>query len=51
MHNLCAGTVECPSCRGEAWCYNWTPNLNTLLRHEQPFWSQTIARMAPYWDK
>eukprot|EP00200_Dunaliella_tertiolecta_P002578 CAMPEP_0202351510 /NCGR_PEP_ID=MMETSP1126-20121109/8116_1 /ASSEMBLY_ACC=CAM_ASM_000457 /TAXON_ID=3047 /ORGANISM="Dunaliella tertiolecta, Strain CCMP1320" /LENGTH=564 /DNA_ID=CAMNT_0048943621 /DNA_START=107 /DNA_END=1800 /DNA_ORIENTATION=+ len=46
-----AGTVECPACRSEAWCYNWTPNLGTLLRHEQPFWSQTLARMAPYWDK
>ncbi len=41
--------MACPACRGQAWFSDWVPNLQRLLRAEQPFWARTFARMSPYW--
>lgn len=44
-----AGTVECPSCKGAAWSYSFFPNVDAILRTEQPFWMSTLQQMNRAW--
>lgn len=50
LRPLAAGTVACPSCKGQAWGYSWLPNLGKLMGTEPPMWLSTLASMAPGWQ-